>query len=51
MDYKLSGESTIKSSEPEERQRLRFEEGDALKFGIMSSCSMMGTIWSCSWKL
>ena len=27
MDYKLSGESTIKSSEPEERQRLRVEEG------------------------
>ena len=26
MDYKLSGESSIKSSEPEERQRLRVEK-------------------------
>ena len=26
MDYKLSGEVTIKSSEREERQRLRAEE-------------------------
>ena len=26
MDYKLSGESNIKSSEREERQRLRAEE-------------------------
>ena len=34
MDYKLSGESTIKSSEPEERQRLRVEEGGVIKFGI-----------------
>ena len=51
MDYKLSGESTIKSSELEERQRLRVEEGGVIKFGIMSSCSMMATIWSCSRKL
>ena len=35
MDYKLSGESTIKSSEPEERQRLRVEEGGVIKFGIV----------------
>ena len=33
MDYKLSGESTIKLSEPEERQRLRVEEGGVIKFG------------------
>ena len=33
MDYKLGGESTIKSSEPEERQRLRIEEGGVIKFG------------------
>ena len=51
MDYKLSGESTIKSSELEERQRLRVEEGGVIKFGMMSSCSMMTTIWSCSRKL
>ena len=32
MDYKLSGESTIKSSELEEWQRLRVEEGGVIKF-------------------
>ena len=51
MDYKWSGESTIKSSELEERQRLRVEAGGVIKFGIMSSCSMMATMWSVSWKL
>ena len=43
--------STIKSSELEERQRLRVEEGGVIKFGIMSSCSMMATIWRCSRQL
>ena len=41
----------LKSSESEERQRLRVEEDDVIKFGIMSSCSMMTSIWSCSRKL
>ena len=40
----MSGESTIKSSELEERQRLRVEEGGVIKFGIMSSCSMMAAV-------
>ena len=38
MDYNLSGESTIKPSESEERQKLRVEERGVIKFGIMSSC-------------
>ena len=51
MDHKLSGGSTIKSSELEERERLRVEEGGVVKFGIMSSCSMMATICCVSRKL
>ena len=42
MDCKLSGESTIKSSELEERQKLRVEEGGVIKFGILSSWQQCG---------
>ena len=39
MDYKLSGVSIIKSSEPEERQMLRIEVSD-----MSQSTSVIGSV-------